>query len=265
MTDAARRASVAVTAARTGAKTALETFRADPAVDTKTTKNDLVSTADLAAQETVTEVIRSHFPDDPVVGEEGDARKDVPESGPAWVIDPIDGTANFVRGVRIWATVVTAVRDGDPLGAATVLPAMEDAYTAGQGQTTRNDQPVTVSTRSDPETFAVAVLGWGGTDVDHRAGYIDLSQAVIERFGDMRRLGSMQAALAFVASGELDAAITSRQPTPWDSIAGAHLIEQAGGTVTDTEGQRWRYDSGQLVASNGEAHETVLEAARSIR
>jgi myo-inositol-1(or 4)-monophosphatase len=72
----------------------------------------------------------------------------------------------------------------------------------------------------------------------------------------------MQAALAFVASGKLDAAITTRRPSPWDSIAGAHLIDRAGGRVTDAGGRPWRHDSGALVASNGHAHGAVLDAAR---
>jgi myo-inositol-1(or 4)-monophosphatase len=74
----------------------------------------------------------------------------------------------------------------------------------------------------------------------------------------------MQTALAFVASGELDAAITTRRPSPWDSIAGAHLIERAGGTVTDLDGEPWRHDGRGLVASNGAAHGEVLAAARAI-
>ncbi len=242
----------------------MDRFREVQSIETKTTKNDLVTEADLAAQRAVEEVLAAHFPDEPVVGEEADAQKRVPASGPAWVVDPIDGTANFVRGTRLWTTAVATVRDGEPIAAAAILPAMGDSYTAGSDGMARNDEPVSVSDRTDPETFAVAVLGWGGTDVDHRPGYVDLSRAVIQRFGDMRRFGSMQAALAFVASGELDAAITSRQPTPWDSIAGAHLIEAAGGTVTDIDGERWRHDSGQLVASNGLAHDTVLAAARSV-
>lgn len=265
MDEATRRASIAVTAARSGGSEALDRFRGEQDVMTKTTKNDLVTEADLTAQQATEDVLDAHFPDEPIVGEEGDGPKTVPDSGPAWVIDAIDGTANFVRGTRLWTTSVAAVQGGEPVGAASILPAMEDAYTADTERTTRNGEPVSASDRTDPETFAVAVLGWGGTDVDHRPGYIELSRAVIERFGDMRRFGSMQAALAFVASGELDAAITSRQPTPWDSIAGAHLIEAAGGRVTDTEGERWHHDSGQLVASNGLAHETVLDAARSIQ
>lgn len=264
MDEATRRASTAITAARSGGSEALDRFRSEQDVMTKTTKNDLVTAADLAAQQATEDVLEAHFPNEPVVGEEGDGPKTIPDSGPAWVIDPIDGTANFVRETRLWTIAVAAVRDGEPIGAASILPAMEDAYTADSDRTARNGEPVSVSERTDPETFAVAVLGWGGTDVDHRPGYVELSRAVIQRFGDMRRFGSMQAALAFVASGELDAAITSRQPTPWDSIAGAHLIEAAGGTVTDTDGERWRHDSGQLVASNGLAHDTVLDAARSI-
>ncbi len=263
MTDADDRASVAATAARAGARRANEQFRSALEVETKDGKNDLVTDADRAAQRAVTDRLHSRYPDEPVVGEEDDERSAVPESGPAWVVDPIDGTANFVRGMRLWTTSVAAIEDGRPVGAATVLPAVGDAYLSTPERATRNGEPIAVGDRPDPETFAVAVLGFGpGAD---RSAYATLASTAIERFGDVRRLGSMQTALAFVASGEVDAAVTTRRSRPWDTIAGVHLIERAGGRVTDLEGEDWRHDSTALVASNGRAHEAVLEVARESR
>jgi myo-inositol-1(or 4)-monophosphatase len=259
MSDADERGDLAAAAARAGAAEALDRFRGGVAVETKANKNDLVTAADRWAQRTVVDRIRERFPDEPVVGEEEDELKAVPETGPAWIIDPIDGTANYARGMRLWTTSVAAVTDGDPVAAASVMPATGDAYTAVETGR-RNGEPMAVSDRRDPETFAVAVLGWG--PVENPGPYVDLTTTVIERFGDIRRLGSMQTALAFVASGELDAAVTTRRPRPWDSIAGAHLIDRAGGRVTDAEGRPWRHDSGALVVSNGHAHEAVVDAAR---
>jgi len=82
-----------------------------------------VTEADRAAQRTVIESIRETFPDDAIVGEEEDERKTVPETGAAWVIDPIDGTSNYVRDIRVWGTAVAAVVDGEPVAAATVARA----------------------------------------------------------------------------------------------------------------------------------------------
>lgn len=257
------RAQLVERAARSGGEVAMENFRTTVTVETKANKNDLVTSADQTAQRAAIERIRSAYPEDPIVAEEDDGRTTLPESGPVWVIDPIDGTANYVRGLRIWTTSVAAVEDGTPVGAATVMPAMEDVYTASREECGLNGHGMAVGDCDDPETFVVAVLGWGPTA--DRTDYVALSTTVIERFGDMRRLGSMQAALAFVASGQLDAAITTSRPNPWDSIAGAHLIECAGGTVTDADGRPWRHDSPTLVASNGEAHGAVLDAARASR
>jgi myo-inositol-1(or 4)-monophosphatase len=260
MTDAEDRASVAATAARAGGRRANEQFRTVLEVETKADKNDLVTDADRAAQRAVRDRIHARYPDEPIVGEEDDEQSAVPGSGPAWVVDPIDGTANFVWGMRLWTTSVAALEDGRPVGAATVLPAVEDAYLSTPGRATRNGERIAVSNRRDPETFAVGVLGFGpGAD---RSEYATLTSRSIERFGDVRRLGSMQTALAFVASGELDAAITTRRSEAWDSIAGVHLIERAGGRVTDLEGEAWRHDSTSLVASNGRAHEALFEVAR---
>ncbi|MCL7417980.1 MAG: inositol monophosphatase, partial [Halalkalicoccus sp.] len=117
MDDLATRAAVAERAARAGGDLALSRFRDDIAVETKDGKTDVVTQADRDAQNRAIEVIREQFPSDAIVGEEEDALKEVPAEGPAWVIDPIDGTSNFVRDVPIWASSVAATIDGEPVAA----------------------------------------------------------------------------------------------------------------------------------------------------
>jgi myo-inositol-1(or 4)-monophosphatase len=212
------------------------------------------------AQTRVVEVIRGTFPDDHIVGEEADELKNVPDEGAAWIIDPIDGTNNYVRNLRLWATAVAAVVDGEPVAAAVVLPAMDDSYVAGDGRTERNGVPVSVSDEADPEQCAVAPTFWWG--FDSREQYAAAGREVVTRFGDMRRFGSAQATLAFVADGGLDGALTNRVANPWDTVAGVHLIRRAGGEVTDLAGDHWRHDSRGLVASNGGVHDDVRAAAR---
>jgi myo-inositol-1(or 4)-monophosphatase len=80
----------------------------------------------------------------------------------------------------------------------------------------------------------------------------------------MRRFGCAQLGLAMVASGALEGITTNLRANPWDTVAGVHMIRQAGGQVTDLEGERWRHDSEGLVASNGAVHDELLEAARGI-
>ncbi|WP_122090271.1 inositol monophosphatase family protein [Halalkalicoccus subterraneus] len=263
MDDLTRRAEVAERAARAGGELALSRFRDDIAVETKGEKTDVVTQADRDAQSRVIEVIREEFPGDAIVGEEEDELKEVPAEGPAWVIDPIDGTNNFVRDVRIWATSVAAVIDGEPVAATNAMPALDDYYVADSEETCLNGEPVTVSDRTDPETCTVSPTLWW--DFDHREDYATAVRAIVERFGDMRRFGCAQATLGMVATGALDGTLSDVRPNPWDTVAGVHLVRNAGGKATDIEGERWHHDSQGLVVSNGRIHETVLEAVRSGR
>ncbi|MFC7238860.1 inositol monophosphatase family protein [Saliphagus sp. GCM10025317] len=260
----ADRAAVAARAAEAGSKVAHDSFRKDIPVELKGGKTDVVTQADRDAQRTVIEVIRETYPDDPIVGEEDDERKTVPPEGPAWIIDPIDGTNNYVRGIRIFGTAVAAVVDGEPVGSAVVMPALGDTYWAGPDGVTRNGEPISVSDRDDPETCAVCPTIWW--DFGERDQYAAATREIVQRFGDMRRYGCAQAALSMVAAGALDGVITNLRANPWDSVAGVHLIRTAGGTVTDIDGKPWRYDSRGLVASNGEdeVHDEVLAATRAI-
>ena len=268
MTDGHHRAAVAERAARAGGAVARKQFRGDLAVETKANKNDVVTETDRDAQAQVVATVREEFPDDPFLCEEELVTRNgpapvavdsVPETGPAWVVDPIDGTANFVRGLKTWTTSVAAVSDGEAVGAATYLPAAGDFYGAGPDSVTRDGDSLSVSDRSDPETFAVVPVGWW--DTDDRGEFGRLCTAVGEQFGDLRRIGSFQATLAYVAAGALDGAVCTKPTYPWDTMAGVHLIRRAGGRVTDLDGDRWHPESEGLVASNDEAHDRLLSAA----
>jgi len=268
MAGATTRATVAERAASAGGRVALEAFRQSLQVETKADRNDLVTQTDRDAQARVLEVIRSEFPDDAVVCEEPveegvsdrDRRETIPADEAAWVVDPIDGTANFVREMRFWATSVAALVDGDVVGGATYLPAEGDVFTAGPAGVARNGEPITVSDRVDPGTFAVGLIGrlqqW---DRDRAAAVVGAS---LDAFGDVRRLGCMQGVLALVAAGSLEAAFMPTRPLPWDAVTGVDLIRRAGGTATDLGGALWTPASEGLVVSNGTAHEAVRATAR---
>lgn len=268
--DTERRVAVAERAARAGAAVASATFREELATESKGEETDVVTEADRAAQRQAVATIRRTFPDDAVVGEEsvgetgsddaGDGVTPVPDEGAAWIVDPIDGTYNYVRGFRLWATSVAAVVDGDPVAAANVLPAMDDVYVADADGTRRNGERVSVSDLTDPGTFTVAPTLWWPHD--RRAEYAAACRVAVEEFDDVRRFGSAQTTLSAVADGSLDGAFSNVRGEPWDVVAGAYMITRAGGTVTDLHGQPWRPGGHGLVASNGEAHEAVLAAAR---
>jgi myo-inositol-1(or 4)-monophosphatase len=256
------RADRAQRAARDGGAVAHRAFRTGIDVETKGGKTDVVTQADRDAQRRVVERIHAAFPDEPIVGEEDDELKEVPESGPSWIVDPIDGTNNFVRDVPMWATAVAALVDGEPVAAANALPAFEDLYAADESGAYRNGHEITVSERDDPELCTVVPTFWWG--FEERDEYAAATEAVVSRFGDLRRYGSMQVCLSLLADGSLDGVFTNKQANSWDSVAGAYLVRQAGGTVTDLDGDDWRHDSDGIVASNGHVHDHVLAAARDI-
>lgn len=256
------RETVSIDAAVEGAEYANRHFRSDLTVERKSSKTDVVTDVDRTTQRRTVSVIRDQFPDDVIVGEEEDERKTVPEEGYAWVIDPIDGTQNFTRGMHDWVTSVAVVEDGDPLSAVNVAPARSETYRATPNGTRRDGQPVSVSDATDPETFVVApTLRWTVDDSDTVGS---LSALLTERFGEVRRLGSAQLTLSMVASGALDAAVAfDEEPNAWDTVAGAYHVTRAGGTVTDLDGESWRPHSRGMVASNGEAHDALLETVNA--
>lgn len=262
MVDAERRVTVAKRAARAGAERAMESFRTDIDAKTKAHKTDLVTQADRDTQARVASVIEETYPDDVLVGEESDARKSVPEQGVAWIVDPIDGTSNYVRGVRTWTTSVACVVDGECVAAANVFPAFGDTYVAGPDGVTRNGAPITVSTESDPEAGVVSPTLWG--DGSHNEAFITAVGRIVKGFGDLRRAGCTQGTLSRVADGGLDVAVSNVDHHPWDTVAGAFMVEQAGGTVTDVAGNRWHHDATGLVATNGKLHDAALGAVQSL-
>ena len=255
------RADCALRAAKAGAAVADSSFREGISAERKGAKTDLVTQADRDAQGRAISAIRAGYGDEPVVAEEADAPGTVPENGAAWIVDPIDGTANFVRGVRVWATSVAATVDGEAVAGATVCPALSDTFVLDGGEASMNGAPISVSDRTDPETFVVVPTIWWG--FDRREEYAELCRAIVERFGDMRRYGSAQVELGLCAAGAVDAVVTNVAAEPWDTVVGAGLVEAAGGTVTDINGDPWRHDSRGLVASNGAAHDAVLETVEA--
>lgn len=244
--------------AREGGDLALAEFRGSLTVETKEGPLDSVTEVDRAVQRHVADRVADAFPEDSLVGEEDDAAKTVPAGGYAWVVDPIDGTNNYVAGSRDWATSVALVRDGEVVAAVNRAPALDETYADLGDGPTRSGDPCTTSDRADVGTFTVDPVF--GLAPAHRTGLAAVTGVVANRLGDLRRVGSGQLTLSMVAAGELDAAVSTVSLPPWDTVAGVHLIRAAGGAVTDLDGERWTADSTGLLASNGEAHDALLDA-----
>lgn len=258
--NADRRRETALEAARAGADIAQERFRTDLTVETKDGKTDVVTAADREAQRAVRERIEEAYPDEPVIGEENDAPTSVPPDGAAWIVDPIDGTNNYVRESPAWVTAVAAVVDGAPVASALVAPSLGETYVAGDDGFRRNGEVMTVSAVDDPDAGVVCPTLWWPRD--RRDEYSTITTEILQNFGDVRRYGSAQLELAMVASGTLDGVVSNIRANPWDTVAGVHLIRQANGNVADLGNDQWKHDSTGLIASNGRIHEPLCDVAR---
>lgn len=255
------RSQIACFAAATGANYAYDRFRTDLEIEEKGSRIDLVTKIDRETQERTIATIHEEFPDDTIVAEEADKRKTVPDEGYAWIIDPIDGTLNYTRGMREWITSVALVDNGRPVASVNAAPALGDTYTMVQKTIHRDGDVMSVSETSDPSAFLVASTLRLHREESENIGI--LAERIINELGELRRTGSAQLTLSMVADGALDASIgLNEAPRPWDTVAGVHHVRQAGGTVTDIYGRKWRSGCSGLVASNGELHDEVLTVAQ---
>lgn len=231
---------VACAAARTGADVALAWWtRADELrIEEKAAPDDLVSQADRDAERAVRAVLLQHRPDDGVLGEEGGSttgRSDV-----RWIVDPIDGTTNYLYGRPDWAVSVAAaqVADGRLFAAAVaepVLGRLTGARLGGgtQGRGTRVGGRRVLAAQIQELHHAIIEVNLGREDQKARAGR--MVDALVPRVRDVRRGGSAASALAQLATGRVDA-VWAPGLQPWDCAAGVLLASEAGYKVGDLTG-----------------------------
>ncbi|MEA2458301.1 MAG: monophosphatase [Thermoleophilaceae bacterium] len=195
----------------------------------------MVSDADRAAEEAISEMLRSERPDDGLLGEEGLDSEG--SSGRRWVVDPLDGTTNYLYRLRAWCVSV-GLEDADGALAGVVHdPLSDETFVSSRGGGARlNGAPIRVR---DHDRLDTALVGTGfGYDADVRAGQAELLRRVLPRVRDVRRAGAAALDLCHVAAGRLDG-YYERGLQPWDTAAGALLVEEAGGRVKPVLGGRF--------------------------
>ena len=193
----------------------------------KSTRTDLVSDADRDAETLLVEAITGARPDDGIVAEEGSSAASA--SGVTWLVDPLDGTINYLWGIPHWSVSIAAAdADGD-LAAVVFDPNRDETFTAtrGAGAFLGADRlTLTASTQ-----VAEALVGTGfAYSADERARQADTLQGFLSQVRDIRRFGSAALDLAWVAAGRLDLFYETGL-APWDGAAGSMLVREAGGTV----------------------------------
>ena len=221
------------------------------------TKPDLtpVTDADRSVENALRDTLSQERPDDPVLGEEFGGTPTF--AGRQWVIDPIDGTKNFVRGVPVWATLIALLHDGVPVAGAVSAPALQRRWWAGAGEGTFAsfaDGPprrVSVSSVADLESASLSfssLAGWAKLGL--RDQFIELTDAVwrVRGYGDFL-------SYCLLAEGAVDIA-AEPEVSLWDLAALDIVVREAGGAFTGLDGTPGPH-GGNAVATNGLLHEEV--------
>jgi myo-inositol-1(or 4)-monophosphatase len=200
-------------------------------VSSKSTPTDLVSEADHAAERLIRERLSAARPDDGVLGEEGGDHAGT--SGVRWVVDPLDGTINFLFGIPQWAVSI-ACEDADGALAGVVYDPLRDELFSAErdGVPMLDGSPIAASTRTD---LATALVGTGfGYDAEVRRAQAEVVARLLPDVRDIRRFGSAAVDLAWTACGRLDA-YYEHGLNAWDMAAGRLICERAGLVVIDLE------------------------------
>ncbi len=223
---------------------------------------DLVTAADRDAEALIVRRLSAEFPDHGILAEEG-TRTDAP-TRPTWIVDPLDGTTNFVQGIPLFCVSIGLVEDGQPVLGVVHAPALGQTFWGGPGQGCwEDDRPVSVSATPSLED---SVLATGfAYDRNHLPDTnLDNFVRLGMRVRGLRRLGAAALDLAYVASARLDG-FWELHLKPWDAAAGVALVRAAGGRVTDFRGgDDWLFGR-HLVATNGLIHEALRGSLAPLR
>ena len=227
----------------------------DPGEITEKAPKDIVTEVDLLCEELMVNAIRERYPEDAILSEERGG--EISESGRTWLLDPVDGTANYARGNPLFCACVSVLERNTVTHAAVAVPRLGDLYHASLGGGAYRDSsagsaPLRVS---DTEKLEYAFFG---ADLSFRGSGGAGPRRVLSAAWQFRALGSAGVRGAWVAAGHLDVSIGTRN-TAWDYAPTALLVAEAGGRATDLSGGPWTHASDGLVATNGRLHAEVLE------
>lgn len=240
-------------AAERAARAAGELLRARPAQVDHKGAVDLVTELDLASERRIRELLAEDRPDLPFQGEEGGGVT----TGTRWVVDPIDGTTNFVHGYPVWCVSIALVDGDTPVVGVLYDPVRDRLHraTAGGGAAV-NGAPLRVSEVRTLDA-ALSVTGFPYDRRQRAAFYLDRVRRALEHTQGLRRSGSAASDLCTIATGSADL-FWEHLLKPWDTAAGALLVREAGGVVTRLDGGPWWPGAPDLLATNGHLHAAAV-------
>jgi len=221
---------------------------------------DFVTEVDKACERSIASAISAAFPDDGMLCEEGSAAKG--SSGRKWIVDPLDGTLNFIHSFPVFAISIALSGARNDLVAGVVYqPVLDELFTAEKGKGAYlNGSPIHVSSRTNPEQFLMAT-GIPFKEYHYLESYVSMLKEVIYCSAGIRRAGSAAIDLAYTACGRFDA-FWEYKLFPWDFSAGVLLVREAGGIVTSFSGNSDITEHHSIIAGTHDTHPLLLEKAK---
>ena len=214
---------------------------------TEKSRNEFVTQVDRAAEAAIIEVIRDHYPDHSILAEESGASGD---SEYQWIIDPLDGTTNYVHGFPVFSVSIAVAQRGELQHGVVYDPMRQEIFSASRGQGAQLDgRRIRVSKR---QSLQQGLIGTGfpyRLNLQHIDRYLEMLKAVMLESVGVRRPGSAALDLCYVAAGRIDG-FWELGLSKWDIAAGALIIREAGGRISDFRGSDAYIDSGNVVAGN---------------
>lgn len=226
-------------------------------------RNDYVTEADRASERAIAATILAAFPDHRILGEE--FSPDLPlAEGPTWIVDPLDGTTNFIHGFPIYSVSVACAVDGRIVAGAVHDPTRAETFHAARGQGAYlGHQRLRVTTPGSLDGTLIAT-GFPFRELAHLELFLATFREVMKRTAGVRRAGSAAIDMAYVAAGRFDG-FWEEGLGPWDMAAGTLLIQEAGGIVTDYAGHSSFLQRGQVVAGSAAVQRALLELVNAPR
>jgi len=207
-------------------------------------RNEFVTQVDEAAEAAIIEVIRDHYPEHSILAEESGASG---EHEYQWIIDPLDGTTNFIHGFPVFSVSIAVARAGEIEHGVVYDPLRQEIFTASRGQGAQLDgHKIRVSKRTSLQGALIATGLPYRANLKHLDRYLGMLRAVMQDTAGIRRPGSAALDLCYVAAGRVDG-FWELGLSKWDIAAGALMIREAGGRISDFRGTDAFLDSGNVV------------------
>ena len=220
--------------------------------------NDVLTIADTTSERMIINAISEVFPDDGFVAEEGSSKKG--KSGYTWVIDPLDGTMNFSRGMSYYAVSIGYLKDGQPYGGAVYIPRLKELFVCEKGKGAYlNGQQIHVSTNNLNKSLAV--IGFNNRQEDFRKLHCNIHKNLLDNIMNVEKIFSTVIGLCYVACGRIEIHC-ELNCFLWDVMPSCLIIEEAGGKITQINGENIDFiqlEKQCVVGTNGLIHKEILE------